>query len=268
MTQTQDEMQVRDALSRAMADVTAPTTRITTAAVAAGRRTRRRRRVAVGVTAAALVALAAGTLPQALGGGAGADAGYAGGPTAGVDPPPAEEAHLPGWWSMPAGRMVRVLEARLPDGMRLTDPVTTNTDRAPGEKLHELEGYLIATLVPRASGPGKVNVVLTPPPPEPTPVEEQLACAPDRVADGATCRLLHDGSGRVVGQVVDATVGGVRSLAVTVPGDDGGLVMVNVANTLDAKWPDGATPSSDRLPLSPARVRALAEDPAWTAYRP
>ncbi len=60
----------------------------------------------------------------------------------------------------------------------------------------------------------------------------------------------------------------MRSLSVDLLTADGGVVLVNVANTLDDKWPDGAAPSADDVPLDLDALRAIAEDPVWTAYQP
>ena len=58
----------------------------------------------------------------------------------------------------------------------------------------------------------------------------------------------------------------MRSLSVDLLTADGAVIMINVANTLADKWPTGATPSADEVPLDLAELRAIAENPIWTSY--
>ena len=118
-----------------------------------------------------------------------------------------------GWWNMPATTMAAELAELLPEGMELTDAETTNTDRAPGEAKRELEGYLTAVLRPAEGGPGKVNMIFSPPNSgEPVPPVETLpdgnmrmfgqdatpaemtSCDPDWIANPEDCtEILDDG---------------------------------------------------------------------------
>lgn len=190
-----------------------------------------------------------------------------------------------GWWNMPATTMATELAELLPDGMQLTDAETTNTDRAPGEAKRELEGYLTAVLRPAGSGPGKVNMIFYPPnsgepvpPPEtlpdggmrmfgqgPTPAE-MTSCDPDWIVNPEDCTEILGTDGNPIGRILDSTGNGVRSLSVELLTADGAVVMINVANTLADKWPMGATPSADEVPLDLAELRAIAENPVWTSY--
>ena len=98
---------------------------------------------------------------------------------------------------------------------------------------------------------------------------ERTTCDPDWLNTPIeNCTELTNDAGEPIGRVLDSTVGGVRSLSVDLLTADGGVVLVNVANTLDQKWPDGATPSAEDVPLDLAALRAIAEDPVWTAYQP
>ena len=303
MTDLDHGADLRERFDRAMHDLSAPEG-LTDAALTSGHRLRRRRRVltaSAGVVAAAAVTA---LVTVSLGGGAPST----GSQVATEPPAPAPSRVPPtdapldpdarGWWSMPARTMALELASRLPDGMRLTDAEIVNTDPAPGEPTRELEGYLTGVLRPAEGGPGKINMVFySPAAGEPAPdvstggvpsphaetdadghvamdasgptATERTTCDPDWLNTPIeNCRQLTNDAGDPIGRVLDSTVGGVRSLSVDLLTADGGVVLVNVANTLDQKWPDGATPSAEDVPLDLAALRAIAEDPVWTAYRP
>ncbi|KQZ67529.1 hypothetical protein [Nocardioides sp. Root151] len=160
-----DEHAVRDVLHSSMNDVSAPLG-VEVGARRLGRRMRTRRRlggIAAGGVAAAALAIG---VPMVIGGGNDVDERPDNSAVA-TEPSssPSEDGtqrdpDAPAWWSMPAGEMAETLADLLPAGVTLSDPVTTNTDRAPGEPLAEMEGYLVATLTTE-DGPGKVNLVLT-----------------------------------------------------------------------------------------------------------
>lgn len=301
MTDLDNGADLRERFDHAMHDVSVPD-HLTEGVLTVGRRLRRRRRIVAGgagmVTAAAVTTVVVATLGS---GAPSADTDFATQPPApksserltglpslapdGPNDPFPDDP--PGWWDMPAGIMATELSALLPDGMRLTDAETTNTDRAPGEKLAEMEGYLTAILRPAEGGPGKVNMVFYPPsagepvpPPQtdedgnmtayaqgPTPTE-MTTCDPDWIANPDDCTEITDADGNPIGRVLDSTGGGVRSLSIDLLTDDGGVVMVNVANTLADKWPTGATPSATEVPLALPALRAIAENPVWTSFEP
>ncbi len=151
-----------------------------------------------------------------------------------------------------------------------------------------MKGYLVAVLRPAEGGPGKVNMVFYPPssgepvpPPQtdedgnvtartlqdPTPTE-MTTCDPDWITNPDDCTEITDADGNPIGRVLDSTGGGVRSLSIDLLTADGGVVMVNVANTLADKWPTGATPSATEVPLDLPALRAIAENPVWTSFEP
>lgn len=279
---------VRDRFERAMSDTTAPVDTLRAAAMTNGRRLRRRRQSLLVVSAVVAIAITGLGIQQASGGSEAKEANEFANPDPSDETSPATPDVVPeGWWSMPATTMADELRELLPDGMRLTNPITTNDDRAPGESLEEMTGYVIATLRLESGGPGKVNMVFYPPddnqPPPPPSTdsegnvdvfldeqtqEQRLSCDPDAVTRPENCEQLKAADGTVIGRVLDSTVSGVRSLGIDLATDDGGVVMVNVANTLDDKWPDGASPSADEIPLTLAQLRRIAENPVWTSYRP
>lgn len=304
MTDLDHGADVRERLDRAMHDLPAPAG-LTDAALADGHRLRRRRRIVTVSTGVAAAAAVTALVTASLGGGTPSTGPQtATQPPAPSTAPPTKapsglpssatptdaptDLDEPGWWSMPASTMALELASRLPGGMRITDAETVNTDRAPGEPKRELEGYLTAVLRPAEGGPGKINVVFSspaisaPPPPPETDAEgnvtayggqpsatERTSCDPEWLNTPLeNCRELTNDAGEPIGRVLDSTVGGVRSLSVDLLTADGGVVLFNVANTLDQKWPDGATPSAEDVPLDLATLRAIAEDPVWTAYQP
>jgi hypothetical protein len=303
MTDLDHGADLRERFDRAMRDLAAPEG-LTAAALTEGHRLRRRRRVltvSAGVAAAAAVTA---LVTASLGG----STPNTGPQVATEPPAPAPSKVPPtdapldpdarGWWSMPARIMALELASRLPDGMRLTDAEIVNTDPGPGEPRREMEGYLTGALRPAEGGPGKINMVFYPPAAgEPAPdlstggvpsphtevdadgdvtvyvegptTTERTTCDPDWLNTPIeNCTQLTNDDGEPIGRVLDSTVGGVRSLSVDLLTADGGVVLVNVANTLDEKWPDGATPSAEDVPLDLAALREIAEDPVWTAYRP
>jgi len=292
MTDLDHGADLRERFDRAMHDLAAPDG-LTDAALTGGHRLRRRRRVLTVSTGVAAAAAVTALLTASLGGSTPST-----GPQVATEPPAPAPSRVPptdaprdadarGWWSMPARIMALKLASRLPDGMQLTDAEIVNTEPAPGEPRRELVGYLTGVLRPAEGGPGKINMVFSPPstgepvpPPQtdadgnisvfaqgPTP-SEMTTCDPDWVTDPEECRQLTDADGNPIGRVLDSTVGGVRSLSIELLTADGGVVMANVANTLDEKWPDGATPSAEDVPLDLAALRQIAEDPVWTEYQP
>jgi hypothetical protein len=303
MTDLDHGADLRERFDRAMNDLSAPDG-LTDAVLTDGHRLRRRRRVLTVSTGVAAAAAGPVVDPASLGAGNPSTGPQVATqpPAPGPSSAPPTEAPLdldaPGWWSMPATTMALELASRLPDGMQLTDAETVNTDPAPGEPTREMEGYLTAVLRSAEGGPGKINMVLyspaaAAPAPDvstggvPSPLTEtdaddnatvhvegptateRTTCDPEWLNTPIeNCKELTDDAGEPIGRVLDSTVGGVRSLSVDLLTADGGVVLVNVANTLDDKWPDGATPSADDVPLDLATLRAIAEDPVWTAYQP
>jgi len=308
MTDLDPGADLRERFDHAMNDLSAPDN-LTAGVLNDGRRLRRRRRIAAGgagvATAAAIAAVVVASLgssapsvdtgfttqppsaPKATGNGNG-DGDQSGLPSPGPDDVEwSYPDHPDGWWNMPATTMATELAELLPDGMQLTDAETTNTDRAPGEAERELEGYLTAVLRPAEGGPGKVNMIFSPPnsgepvpPPEtlpdggmrmfgqgPTPAE-MTSCDPDWIVNPEDCTEILDADGNPIGRVLDSTGNGVRSLSVELLTADGAVVMINVANTLADKWPAGATASAEEVPLDLAELRAIAENPVWTSYQP
>lgn len=277
-----DEQRLREMLDSSVSDVRSPA-HTEDRARSTGRRIRTRRRIGVGLSAAAVAAVVAVGLPNVIGGG-GDDRGR----DAAV-PATSTQAQSPeseAWWDMPASEMAELLSSLLPEGVELSDPELVNTDAAPGEpeEEEEMTGYLVATLT-TADGPGKVNMVLAgheatkavgtgegkkSDPSMRSPVEKsamgkaRYSCDPRWVIDLDSCTVIKDDTGTVIGQVMDTTKNGVRDLGVTMAAPNGGTVMIDVANTLDNKWPDGATPSSPRVALTRAQLQAIASDPAWT----
>lgn len=278
---------VRDRFERAMSDTTAPVDTLRNGAMTRGRRLRRRRQSLVAVGAVAAIAVTGFGVQYAAGGTQAEEANdytqssTPSTPSTPTDNTPSPSGGVPslgpdeipsanpdpgpkGWWSMPASTMVDELRKLLPEGMRLTDPIIKNEDRAPSEPLREMEGYLIATLRPETGGPGKANLMLY----RPDPARGRLSCSVESVNDPGDCRLLKSPGGTVVGRVLDSTAGQVRALTIDLSTADGGVVMVSVANSLDEKWPEGASASADKVPLSLAQLRRIAESPVWTSYRP
>ena len=303
MTEHDNGADLRERFDYAMNDLSAPE-HLTVGVLNDGRRLRRRRRILVGAggvaTAAAVTAIVVATLgggstsaetdfatqpsaPKASANGNGDQSGL---PSPGPDDVEWTYPDRPdGWWNMPATTMAAELAELLPEGMELTDAETTNTDRAPGEAKRELEGYLTAVLRPAEGGPGKVNMIFSPPNSgEPVPPVETLpdgnmrmfgqdatpaemtSCDPDWIANPEDCTEILDDDGNPIGRVLDSTGNGVRSLSVDLLTADGAVIMINVANTLADKWPTGATPSADEVPLDLAELRAIAENPVWTSY--
>jgi hypothetical protein len=303
MTDLDHGADLRERFDRAMHDLSAPDG-LTDAALTDGHRLRRRRRVITVSTGVAAAAAVTALVTASLGGGTPSTgpqvATQPPAPTPSSAPPTDAPLDLdaPGWWSMPASTMALELASRLPDGMQLTDVETVNTDRAPGEPRRELEGYLTGVLRPAEGGPGKINMVFySPAEGEPAPdassggvpstftetdadgnvtayvqgptTAERTTCDPEWLNTPIeNCTELTNDAGEPIGRVLDSTVGGVRSLSVDLLTADGGVVLVDVANTLDDKWPDGATPSADDVPLDLDTLRAIAEDPVWTSYQP
>ncbi|WP_067434306.1 hypothetical protein [Nocardioides jensenii] len=297
---------LREVLHSSMDDVLAPTG-VEAGARSRGRRLRARRRLASGVAVAAVAATVAIGVPMAIGQGDGvderpSDAAVAADPS--TDPSATESrgGDEDGWWSMPASEMAETLTSLLPGGVTLSDPELINTDRAPGEAKAEMEGYLVATLTTE-DGPGKVNLAFSGGEPagastvdggeesngpswigesqpdaessEGDPVEAagpegdaRYNCDPTGVTNPKDCTVIRDDAGQVIGRILDTTVNGVRDLSVTLVTPDDGTVMIDVANTLSDKWPDGATATSPDVALSLAQLRAIAENPVWTSYQP
>lgn len=286
---TDDERALHALLTRSTDALPVPLDRLREGARARGRRLRRRRRVTAAVAGLAAAGVAAVGIPALVGSGwhsPAPDGEVA--PDATRSAPVASAPTTPQWWAMPASEMRDELERLLPRDVRLVDATVTNVDRAPGEPLHELEGALVATLDPAGDGLGKVNAVLIRPAGsdeqrpdrdgegttatvdsgEPSPTDH-VRCSPEWLDEAALrgCRVIRDSRGRPVGQVVDHTSDGVRSYSLSLLTSDGGVVHFSQANTTDAKWPYGSTPTAEDLPLTPDELRRIAEDPTWTTWR-
>jgi len=289
----EDERGLRDLLDSTMTDIDAPTARIEREARAQGARIRSRRRSGglVGLAAgAAIAALALPSLAHGLGGG-GSD--VAADPSS-MTPSPAAtspwSSAADGWWAMPAPEMLDRLTRLLPAGLTVTDAVTMNDDRAPGEPHGPLQGWLSANVQRSATDQGGVNLVFYPPPsptPAPSPVTttdangdehtsvnaagpstRQLISCPGNLVDPAQCTELRDADGHHYGRKSVSRSGGVTVDEVTIEAADGGVVYVAAANTTYPKWGDGSTVTADRPLLDLAQLETIAADPTWQDWTP
>jgi hypothetical protein len=233
-----------------------------------GRRLRRRRRAAALGGGIATVVLGAAVSVAVLGGGDGTstDPGFA------TDVPSASPqvtgAPPPGWWGMPARRMLSVLEAALPAGVTVAEAdLTADGENGPVKAFGSLSGVLDA-----ASGPGAFQVLLYPPQPEPatptnqggeTPFSDRLRCR----GYMTTCEPVLDDAGKVVGRVSTDEQQGTTLYELFLLGPDGGALNLTVMDSSGEK-PGYEPPSASAPPLTTAQLVALAQDAAWTSYEP
>ncbi|MDR7255283.1 hypothetical protein J2X46_004285 [Nocardioides sp. BE266] len=176
-TPESDEQYVRGVIDSAMSG-TRPPLDLSSAALARGRRLRTRRRVVLASTAVAATVLAAVAAQQVLPGNG--DAARDGSDLV-ATPGPAPLPEAPrGWWDMPATEMVTTVEAILPDGITVTDPGPLEADTPEGGPAH---GW-ISSQLSGATGPGSLNVILSPYVDEPiTVTEEGTSVAPTSGTD-------------------------------------------------------------------------------------
>ncbi len=282
---TNDERALRDVIEGSMAEVAAPTSRLSAGAIERGRRLRRRRRGAAAVGAAALAAVVGIGLPQALGSDRGqrsGEVGYADGGAVAPSEPLADQPS--GWWSMPAGEMADHLVDLLPRGTRIV-ALRTRSDE-PGDSKREWQGFLVAHLdTPSGSGPGGINLHVGSPDtagpgagttgPVTTGADAPLAAASrqDLRCSGygeelTSCDVLRDAEGRRIGRLSRVDLGELVLLSATVRMTDGGTMTIDASNSTDDKWGLGSAPTADQPPLTLEELREIAADPVWTSYRP
>lgn len=273
---------LRDLMTRALADLDVPTHRLGDRAELDGRRLRRRRRALVaagGFAAAATVAAFA--VPLAGGSGNTAhDAGYAGSPptmsATDLADLPAPFVDRPGYWDMPAAEMAARLADLLPKRIDLATYERTNTDHAPGEP-DVLIGVLRGTLS-SPTGPGSVNVMLTQLPDQAVLDaaksaghawgDQDFGCPPELGSTDTTvltCATKTDASGRVVQRELETRTAGVTYREVRIV-THGGTVYVATANSTQRKWT--APPSASQNPLTLDELGRIATSAAWTSWRP
>jgi len=276
MTTTSDDARaVRELMEHALLDVTGPP-HPEQAALTGGRRARRRRRwMAAGTgafTAAALLTAGWG-LGQLTPREVAIDLPIAGQQTS-TGAPAAK-----GWWRMPAGEMLDALQRRLPDNLRITGYELTNIDKAPGEPTRELRGYLVVT-VTGDDGSGQVNIVLYAPAHDSTEGTDQsqptsgepsnddrLSCsgaAWSVVPDDCATTDSPDGTPRTLSY--RNTEAGVTTVGARVRTNDGGLILVDAANSTQPKFT--APASAPQPPLTTEQLLELAQDPIWTSWSP
>jgi hypothetical protein len=271
-----------------MAGVSAPAARISAGAIARGRRLRRRRRAAAVVGAAALVGVVGAGLPHVLGGESAdrsREASYTD-RTAAVDPAESHGEERRGWWSMPATEMTAHLTDLLPRGTRMIAARTHSEE--PGDDQREWTGFLVAHLdTPASSGPGGVNLYVTPPDtptgdpqapggparpgadaPASASIRDSLRCPGDLDEHVVSCQVLRDNRGRRIGRLSRIELGDVVLLAAVMRTTDGGAVHIDASNSTDDKWGLGSRRTADQPPLTLAQLRAIVADPVWTGFVP
>jgi len=288
---TEDERGLRELLDSTMTHVGAPTARIEQGARTQGARIRARRRAGGLLGVAAVTAIAALTLPSlahGLGGGGGDVAADPSSMTPSPAPTKSPSSLAGGWWDMPAPEMLDRLTTLLPEGLTVTDAVTMNDDRAPGEPYGPMHGWLSADLRRSATEHGGVNLLLYPPPsPTPSPVtttdangdehttayaegpsNHQLISCPGNLVDPAQCTELRDADGHHYGRASVSQAGGIVINEVTIATSDGGVVYLAAANTTDPKWGPGSTVTADRPLLDLTQLETIAADPTWKDWTP
>jgi hypothetical protein len=265
---TQDERALRDVIDQSMTGVVGPAERIRENARNQGRLLRTRRRAGTALGLAAIAGVAAFSLPQLVGG---STAGADGSPPYAVQPSatqsvPASPGDAEGWWDVPAPEMLDRLETLLPADTHVVASQVMNEDRAPGEAYGPMHGYLLADLISVAShGPGGLNLMLSAPG---GPAATQRISCPGNLVHPDQCTELRDADGRHYGRTSVWTSQGVTILEVVVKVAYGGLVYLATSNSSDDKWGAGSTVTADETPLSMAELRAIVEDPTWTAWTP
>lgn len=290
MTHLDDGADLRAVMERSVRDLDAPD-HCGPVAVVTGRRLRRRRRAmgALSGVAACAAVTAVFAIPALGDGGGAAPSGPAasdvGRPTRTPSDavPTTENYDLAGWWDMPSAQMVDVLESALPEGVALTRAdTTTEGPGGPSPAVGGLSGTLKA-----GTGPGAFQIILWPPDVDPKDVPDPVTTTDAAgnehttvFADGASlrshikcrpvhdeCELIRDDEGQVVGRRSTDMDGGTTYHEMVLLGPDGGGLYFYVADSVGEK-PGYEQPSAELPPLSPDQLRALAEDPAWTSYRP
>ena len=254
---------LHDLMDRALSNLDVPTDRLHEGAVRRGRTARRRRRAGVtlgGVAvAAAVTALVVPTMT-----GSGSTEGSVAHESDHRDTTGPAYEPPPGWWDLPGGKMRAHLERLLPKGLTVTDANLGNDDLAPGEKLH---GGWLEVDVADAEGPaGGLNVLLYAPQPDTADgrafTRDRTTCPGDLVAPDE-CTEQYDDAGEPVGRTSRTVSGGVVVLEVTRLTPDGALVYAAASNSSDDKWGRGSSTDGDRLPVSLAVLRAIADSPTW-----
>lgn len=272
---------LRERFERDLADLQPPPG-FERAVLGRGRRLRARRRLVGAAGGLTTLGVAAAAAVVVLGGGQGhRDPGFA------DDPPPPASPDVtlpsrPGWWDMPAKRMLTELRDALPDGVTVTEAdVTDDGPDGPIRGVGGLNGILTAD-----TGPGAFQVLLIPPDPTaPLPdavtttdaegnTTTTMELAGQTLADRircrkymTTCQPVLDDAGTVVGRVSTDEQQGTTLYEVALLGPDGGGLNLTVMDSSGEK-PGYGPPSASAPPLTTDQLVALAQDPAWTDYDP
>jgi hypothetical protein len=295
MTDLDPGADLRQRFDRALADADAPDG-LTAAALTRGHRLRRRRRlVTAGAGLATAAAVTALVVPSLGGGGTSTDPGTASDPTSGTSASPSpspgpssgtptpgpdgtdlpgalEDLQPEGWWDVPSADLVEVLEGLLPAEVSVAEAETRVETGDPDDPWAPGTGGLHGVL-DGPTGPGAFQVILYPP-------DASTADGIARVRGAATlrsrtrCRAYHDScepltsaDGTRIGRVATDVENGTAYVDVALLGPDGGALYFYVADSTGEK-PGYEAPTAEAPPLTTAQLRALAEAPEWTAYRP
>jgi hypothetical protein len=162
-----------------------------------------------------------------------------------------------GWWDVPSTQLVPVLEDLLPDGTGLVEAETRIETGDPDDPWAPGTGGLHGVLE-TSGGPGTFQVILYGP-----DAQNRIRCRP--YLD--TCHPITDADGVRIGRVAADLERGTMYNDVAVLGPNGGVVYIAVMNATGEK-PGYEPPSADRPPLTLGQLRDLAQNPAWTSYRP
>ena len=299
MTHLDDGADLRAVMDRSLHDLAAPA-HCGPAAVASGRRIRRRRRAmgAVSGVAACAAVTAVFAIPALGDGGGTAPSGPAASdvttptpsptptpsdaetPSKGPDQVPSPGADGPaGWWDVPSTQMVDALKSTLPEGVTVTRAdTTTEGPDGPSPGVGGLSGILTAE-----TGPGSFQLLLYAPEGSATAVERttdaegnldtRLTPTPTSFASRLKCRDHHEScvpirdGGDLVGRASVSLEHGTTLYEVFLLRADGGALNFTVMDSSGEK-PGYEDPSGEVPPLTLDQLRALAEDPVWTSYRP
>jgi hypothetical protein len=266
-----DETMVRDVLHRATDDLAAPVASLTATAALDGRRLRRRRRTVAAVGTLCAATLVGVPVFAALGGSnPSTSPSVATDPTPSATPTPTPSVeptpHLidnDAWATMPAAEMAALFESLAPDGIGLTDVMTTNEDRAPGEPENQSPGYLVGRVTTNGIVTGSVNLVL-----HVTGQPSSSYTCPGNLRHPESCAEILGDDGQPIGLRSINVSGDVVDHYVVLLRENGGTVYVDATNSTDDKWGWGSPIAGPTPPLTLDQLQAIAEDDAWIGYEP
>jgi hypothetical protein len=254
-----EEPQLKDSLDRLVLPLRVPQ-HLPAAAMVQGRRLRARRRKTMLVSVIATAAVVGLGVPSLLDARSDEPSGSARIASSSGDP--TTELGPVDWWDMTARRMEGKLMPLLPTDSSAANVMYRNVDRAPGEELSAMRGYLAMDL-DTGNGYGGFNMVFY----------EAGSFADPLTADALSpwslrcpsgnqrCEVVNDADGNPRARLIETVADGVVVDAVNALRSDGVMIYAAASNSTRTKWI--GPPTIDQPPLDLDKLLMIADNGDW-----